>query len=397
MTLERRAEKGGSRGGNLPPLLATHLERSENMQPLQSTLTSRYGGNQPSTNLGGNLPPNGTYLSHNAPPFILNSLQPPPNGHMPIYANPCSQPNASMTYNQPLIYPFHAQGRNPSFGGIEDYTLPDGLEMPSHVGSYDGKGDPDNYLHLFEGVIPSARIWWNGQQACSIVNCEDLKAKFWSYFSQLKKFTKTHLAILGLHEEQHISGFVHRLKTRSLVEFLSTDLRTTCKGPMEKTYTWIKAKEVATNGAPNDHKEGVQQVQLLGNLTKSPRKILATDNAAKAFEQPPCMVGNKRSRDMSKYCHFHEDHGHKTNQCRELRHQIEEVVKSRQLAHIVKGIKKGKAKASDKQKGKWKKGDKDIDPVEAPILMVNREGHTSKRKFIEEAINEIGEISFPSF
>nr|GEW13667.1 reverse transcriptase domain-containing protein [Tanacetum cinerariifolium] len=36
---------------------------------------------------------------------------------------------------------------------IEDYRLPDKLKMPSHVGSYDGKRDPDNYLHLFEGAI----------------------------------------------------------------------------------------------------------------------------------------------------------------------------------------------------------------------------------------------------
>nr|GEY93993.1 retrotransposon protein, putative, Ty3-gypsy subclass [Tanacetum cinerariifolium] len=56
--LERRSKEGGSDGGNLPPLLAAHLERSKNKQPLQSTLTSRYGGNQPLTNLGGNLSPN---------------------------------------------------------------------------------------------------------------------------------------------------------------------------------------------------------------------------------------------------------------------------------------------------------------------------------------------------
>ncbi|GKA01138.1 hypothetical protein Tco_0673803 [Tanacetum coccineum] len=36
---------------------------------------------------------------------------------------------------------------------IEDYPLPDGLKILPHVGSYDGKGTPDNYLHLFEGVI----------------------------------------------------------------------------------------------------------------------------------------------------------------------------------------------------------------------------------------------------
>ncbi|GJZ34354.1 hypothetical protein Tco_0580171 [Tanacetum coccineum] len=114
----------------------------------------------------------------------------------------------------------------------------------------------------------------------NIINYEDLKAKFRSHFIQQKKFTKTHLAvnnikqregestrafvtrytddtlqILGLHEEQRISGFVHRLKTRSLVESLSTDLPITYKGLIEKTYTWIETKEVATNGAPNDHRE----------------------------------------------------------------------------------------------------------------------------------------------
>nr|GFB82469.1 hypothetical protein [Tanacetum cinerariifolium] len=146
------------------------------------------------------------------------------------------------------------------------------------------------------------------------------------------------LQILGLHEEQHIFGFVHGLKTQSLAEFLFTDLPTTYKGLMEKTYTWIEAKEVATNGAPNDHRECLDRSSkgsswdddkwmqvlsisgsnngLLSNLSKSPREILVTEKVAKTFEQPPRLVRSIRSRDMSKYCHFHEDHGHDSNQCR---------------------------------------------------------------------------------
>ncbi|GJU23039.1 reverse transcriptase domain-containing protein [Tanacetum coccineum] len=38
-------------------------------------------------------------------------------------------------------------------GWIEDCPLTDGLKMPSHVGSYDKKRDPNNYLHIFEGAI----------------------------------------------------------------------------------------------------------------------------------------------------------------------------------------------------------------------------------------------------
>ncbi|GJX62110.1 reverse transcriptase domain-containing protein [Tanacetum coccineum] len=88
------------------------------------------------------------------------------------------------------------------------------------------------------------------------------------------------------------------------------------------------------------------------------------------------MVESRRSRDMSKYCYSHEEHGHETNQCRELRHQIKEVVKSGKLAHLVKGIKKGNTKAS-----------------KTPT----RGSHVSKRKSVEELVNGMGEITFLQF
>ncbi|GJZ79913.1 hypothetical protein Tco_0833244 [Tanacetum coccineum] len=134
------------------------------------------------------------------------------------------------------------------------------------------------------------------------------------------------LQILGLHKEHHIFGFVHGLETRSLMKFLFTDLPTTYKGLMEKTYTWIEAKEVADNGAPNEHRESFDifkkgsswdnnkgkknrdrfspyyghNHRLRSNLSKSPREILATEKVAKTCDQPPRLIGSRRSRDMSK-------------------------------------------------------------------------------------------------
>ncbi|GKB38392.1 hypothetical protein Tco_0883334 [Tanacetum coccineum] len=58
--LEEALRGNGSQNVNLPPLLATHIRRSENGQPLQSSLTSACGGQALSNNVGGNLPPNGT-------------------------------------------------------------------------------------------------------------------------------------------------------------------------------------------------------------------------------------------------------------------------------------------------------------------------------------------------
>nr|GEU35727.1 reverse transcriptase domain-containing protein [Tanacetum cinerariifolium] len=210
-------------------------------------------------------------------------------------------------------------------------------------------------------------------EACAY-SCQPLLTT--TYGSYLEETFKLHFPCSWrFHEEQCISGFVYGLRTKSLVEFLSTNLPTTYKGLMEKTYTWIEAREVATNGTPNDHRESIDRFKknsscdnnkgkknrdmlssyhgsnhgLLSNLSKSSKEILATENVAKTFKQPPRLPESRRSRDMSKYCHFHKDHRHDINQCRELRHQIEEAIRSGQLAHLVKGMKKGKEKVSDTQ------------------------------------------------
>nr|GEV71213.1 reverse transcriptase domain-containing protein [Tanacetum cinerariifolium] len=137
-------------------------------------------------------------------------------------------------------------GRVPKVEGLHneekwDHPLPDGLKMPFHVGSYKGKGYPDNYLHLFEGAIRMQR--WAMPVAYHMFT--DTLKTLLEYGGMVKR------QILGLHEEHHIFGFVHGFNIRSLVEFLFTDLLATYKGLMEKIYTWIEAKDVATNEASN--------------------------------------------------------------------------------------------------------------------------------------------------
>ncbi|GKB59351.1 hypothetical protein Tco_0915537 [Tanacetum coccineum] len=126
-------------------------------------------------------------------------------------------PMGDMLRKPPCVTPF--------VRWIEDYPLPDGLKMPSHVGSYDRKGDPDNFLHLFEGAIPSRRSLRRHVSQC-------ITSRIWKEKA---------------------------LELSLLVEFLSTDFPTSYKGLTEKTYNWIKAKEVATNGTPNDHQENFER------------------------------------------------------------------------------------------------------------------------------------------
>ncbi|GKC00473.1 hypothetical protein Tco_0986609 [Tanacetum coccineum] len=153
---EAGAEENGRRKMSLPPLLAAHLGRNKNGQPLQSSLTSVYGGRQSSINIGGNLPLNIMLLSHHTQPFIPSSAH-VPNAFIPTYANPYSQPSMGIINGQTqaslsklrLVIPLlgeplstlHKEGLfadptgfvTPCVCWIEDYPLLDGLKMPSYV------------------------------------------------------------------------------------------------------------------------------------------------------------------------------------------------------------------------------------------------------------------------
>ncbi|GKD59724.1 hypothetical protein Tco_1297233 [Tanacetum coccineum] len=75
------------------------------------------------------------------------------------------------------------------------------------------------------------------------------------------------------------------------------------------------------------------------------------------------------------------------------RSQIEEAVRSGQLSHLVKGIKKERKKTSNSQQGEKK--EKNTTPAEAPILMINREEARTRNNISKSPTFEGREITFP--
>nr|GEY16173.1 hypothetical protein [Tanacetum cinerariifolium] len=199
-----------------------------------------------------------------------------------------------------------------------------------------------------------------------VLNYEDLKRRFRTHFNQQKKQTKTHLAINGikiregesvrafitryideitqiirLNEDQRISGFVHRVKIKSLVKFLSTELLRGYDELMKKVYSWLQVEDSTSKGRPVTFMDGVAgekpqkrrpwegvgkknkerrdkyspykepNLWILKSLTKSPREILAFEKVVKTFTKPPMMVS--KTKDTSKYSELHQDYGHETN------------------------------------------------------------------------------------
>nr|GEY61639.1 reverse transcriptase domain-containing protein [Tanacetum cinerariifolium] len=75
-------------------------------------------------------------------------------------------------------------------------------------------------------------------------------------------------------------------------------------------------------------------------LTRTPKEIL-TDEAGK-FQPPPLMVTLVEKRSSNKFCDFHKDNGHNTNECMQFKKQIEELVRAGKLSHLIKEIKHGR-------------------------------------------------------
>ncbi|GKC03270.1 hypothetical protein Tco_0994880, partial [Tanacetum coccineum] len=99
------------------------------------------GSHQPSTNMEGNLPPNGMLLSHHVQPFIPSSLY-IPTGLVPTSVNPYSQPHVNLVHGQAPNFLFQTQIANPPTGDASTYQ-----------GGYIPQAFTNNSVPLYYGPI----------------------------------------------------------------------------------------------------------------------------------------------------------------------------------------------------------------------------------------------------
>ncbi|GJZ07611.1 hypothetical protein Tco_0541404 [Tanacetum coccineum] len=117
-------------------------------------------------------------------------------------------------------------------------------------------------------------------------------------------------------------------------------------------------------------------------LIKTPKKILAMESVS--FPEPLPLIGTLEKQNLNKLCDYHEDRGHNTNDCYQLKNKIEEVVASGKLAHLVKGIRQ-----NNQQNGNQERNGVKI------INMIREEGNR-KRPFEEGRSSLMNELTFPT-
>nr|GEX87588.1 reverse transcriptase domain-containing protein [Tanacetum cinerariifolium] len=125
-------------------------------------------------------------------------------------------------------------------------------------------------------------------------------------------------------------------------------------------------------------------------LTKTPREILALDKGK--FKPPSPMTTPVEKRNAIKFCEFHGEVGHTTDECMNLKRQIEEMIKAGKLSHLIKELKQNHEKDQAKiaKKGKTSGKDKPL-----AILMV-QPWKKIVRQRITQTFSPKSVISFPT-
>nr|GEY01799.1 reverse transcriptase domain-containing protein [Tanacetum cinerariifolium] len=181
--------------------------------------------------------------------------------------------------------------------------------MPNNIKTYDGTRDPEDHVKVFQAaaqverwatptwchmfnstLIGAARVWFDELPPESIDGYKDMKAAFLTFMHginnlELTKRLNEHIPMIM--EEMMIATTAFRTNPRSMQ----------IKGLIYKV----------TQGTP-----------------------------------PPPMVTPVEKRNSNKFCDFHNDKGHSTDECMQLKKQTEEFVRAGKLSYLIKEIKQGR-------------------------------------------------------
>nr|GEU30033.1 hypothetical protein [Tanacetum cinerariifolium] len=133
----------------------------------------------------------------------------------------------------------------------------------------------------------------------------------------------------------------------------------------------------------------IKEARSFFTTHKNPKEIFDLDKGK--FKAPPPMTTPVEKQNHAKFCEFHGEVGHNTNECIYLRKQIDEMLKAGKLSHLIKEIKQDNVKEQPKvtKKGETSRKDKAL-----AILMV-QPWEIVARQRITQSFSPNPEIFFP--
>ena len=166
-----------------------------------------------------------------------------------------------------------------------------------------------------------------------------------------------------------------------------------------------KRKEIWTvDGEPPKKKKKVMSYESKYEFNSDCYSILMDIKDRLQFEKPPPMKGPTRFRDKSKYCHFHKDIGHETNDCISLKKLLDKLAADGHLNSYV--LKSTVTLKTDKRTGKKADQPASSEETDPGVVSVIAGGFASGGPTIRGAKNHArslhqvmtsGKVSMPPF
>nr|GEW93417.1 reverse transcriptase domain-containing protein [Tanacetum cinerariifolium] len=320
---------------------------------------------------------------------------------------------------------------NPFTPRIRYFDFPE-TRMPSHIKTYNRSEDPEYHLkffqaaakterwamptwcHMFNSTLTrNARVWSDDLPQECIDSYDDLKKAFLDNYLQLKKCIKDLVEIHNIKQRDgesteefvrrykleckdvkeaskciKISGFMHGITNPELIKRLHDKIPKSVDEKMRVTTTFLREAKVQEGRLSEPIEVGAKSGQFT-LLTKTPKEILTLDKGK--LKPPPPMITPVETRNARKFCDFHGEVGHTTDECMHLKRKTEKMLKARKLSHLMKELKQnnGKDQIKAAKKGEISRKDKPL-----AILMVQPWQRIAKQR-ITQSFSPKSVISFP--
>nr|GEV51272.1 hypothetical protein [Tanacetum cinerariifolium] len=255
--------------------------------------------------------------------------------------------------------------------------------IPSHIKTYDGSKDPEDHLKIFQAVTKTKR--WAIPTWCHMFNSTltgNAKRDEESTDEFVRRYKLECRDMKGASKYMKIFGFMHGITNPELIKRLRDKIPKSVDEMIRVTTTFPKGEVAALN---REWKKSFpswkqQEVGLKQNFKREDFRTNKSQNESRT-----------KKRNASKFYEFHEEVGHTTDECMHLKMQIEEMLKTGKLPHLVKELNQSNGKDQEKasKKGETLRKDKSL-----AILMVRLWQRVPRQKITQTFFLE-SVISFP--
>ncbi|GKE09317.1 reverse transcriptase domain-containing protein [Tanacetum coccineum] len=145
----------------------------------------------------------------------------------------------------------------------------------------------------------------------------------------------------GAPECMRISGFMHGVNNPELTKLHNEHVPKTMEEMMTVTTAFIRGETTATS-KKKGHAPWKLRDQSKRNASEWKSNFRGQSREGRGSSRfTPLIRTPKEILATNKFCDFHNDKGHITDECMQLKKQIEELVRAGKLLHLIKEIKQG--------------------------------------------------------